>query len=655
MVIMKSVTGLLSVLAAGAMLLSGCTAVYEDNMLPVSAAFDDTRESADIRLEDDFYGYTNFDFLWNNEIPAGMPEYSTLAIVTEQVDDALDEIIMALTTHTDAFPAGSDEQKIRDLYLQYLDTESREAAGLEPLEKGIEAVWNADTVNEFISACGRLYTDYGCSVLFSPLVSEDFYDNSRYTVYLGQMSLFYPADELLHTADAAENLQESIGLLLEVTGGEQPEKHAYDLVTMLLDIAESTSEMRDVSDIYHLYTPQELEQLLGNIRIPQMLEAFGIGDVEALVVCDVTQTEKINSYLTDEYLPLWKSFAVCRLLYSYAEYLPEEYSAVLNAGNHKGMKERALSAVKTELANEVGNLYARQTDVRTLEAVIALADDIRAAYRRMLSNSAQIGDEEREKLIRKLDNMTFLIGTPEEAYHSGSVVAGSLLESCVSIRSAQTEERLSLCGTPVRRNAWEMLPQTVNALYSPENNSLTIPAAMFDTSVFDRSGDRYTNLGGLGSVIAHEMTHAFDKTGIEFDETGCYSPGWMGETGTQRNAALKNAAITYFGSKTVMDIFPVDGELTAGENVADLGGMQVIVSMTDDPEALRRIFESYAHLWATLSYDTDAAENLLDDVHSPEEIRTNAVLSSLDKFYAAYDIAETDGMYTAPAERVRVW
>ena len=235
---------------------------------------------------------------------------------------------------------------------------------------------------------------------------------------------------------------------------------------------------------------------------------------------------------------------------------------------------------------------------------------------------------------------------------SSSEVSGSLLESVISIKSAAVRAALSKIDETPEPTDWYMLPQTVNALCRPQSNSITIPMAMFTAPYFDVNADYYTNLGGLGSVIAHEIGHDFDAEGILYDEYGNYRPE---RKGSERTKLLSDEVSSYFGSRQIMGTFSIDGERTMGENAADLGGMQVIASMTDDKEELKRIFESYANIWATLSFDTDVAEHIADDVHSPAEIRVNAVLSSVDKFYEVYGITETDGMYLSTEKRVRVW
>lgn len=631
-----------------AVLLTGCASKYE---YAEQAAFDNTvytRESAGIRLEDDFYGYRNFDFLYTNEIPSDMPEYSYGQLVGARIDEILSDEILSIAESDTAYPTGSDEQKIRDLYLQYLDGETRDEVGPGPLEKGFTAIKEARTAYDFVRACGMLYTEYGIAVLPEATVSQDHFDSSKYGVFFGQMQLFYSADELLSAKDSAEELQRQMTELLEAFGTNNADTLAYDTVTMLLDIAENTANLADkpLEEKYNIRKHGELDPL-----IAEYIKAIGLSGYD-VIVHDTAQLEKIRALLTDENIPLWKALAECELIYAYIDYLPTGYSAAFDTEKRTD-EEKAVNAVKTLLSAEIGNIYAKKhLDAETLSAATRMSEDIIAAYGKTIENSPILSDSDRAQCLAKLDNLTVNIGCPAEEYHSASRVSGSLLESVVSIKSAEARDNLSRISSVPLPTDWYMQPQTVNALYRSQSNSITIPMAMFNAPYFDVEADYFTNLGGLGFVIAHEIGHAFDANGILYDEHGNYRPERV--TG-DRTKTLSDEVSDYFGGRQIMGTFYIDGERTKGENAADLGGMQVLASMTDNEDELKRIFESYANIWATLSFDTDAASTLTEDVHSPVEIRVNAVLSSVDKFYNVYGITETDGMYVPPEKRVRLW
>ena len=636
-----------SAMFAAAFLLTGCsTKIVQNEPKP----FDNTiytRESADIRLQDDFYGYMNFDLLYGSDIPTDMKEISAGRLVEKRVDSIINDEILNIA-HGEKYPVGSDEQKIHDLYLQCLDCQTRDDVGLVPLEKGFAAIEEAQTPSEFVRACGMLYTNYGVDVLPAVYASQNHFDSSKYIVSLGHMELFYSVDELLNGKDSAEELQRQLALLLEVLEKNNSDALAYDIVTILLDIAECTADLGDktIEEMYNIRKQSELPFL-----IEQYIESVGIIGRD-IVVYDPEQLDRICSLLTDDNLPQWKSLAECELFYRYMNYLPNEYSETLGAVKQSD-EEKALNAVKALLEDEVGNIYARKYfDKTTFSAVKQMTGDIISAYRENIKNSELLSASECEECLAKIDRMTVNIGCPDEEEHSSSEVSGSFLDSVVSIKSSAVRERLSKLDDSPKPTDWYIMPQTLNALCRPQSNSITVPMALFNAPYFDVNADYYTNLGGLGSIIAHEIGHAFDAEGIMYDEFGNYSPERIS---SERIKILSNQVEEYFGSKQIMRTFYINGEHTKLENAADLGGMQVIASMTDNWKELKLIFESYANIWATLSFDTDASKQVVDDIHSPAEIRVNAVLSCVDKFYETYGIAETDGMYIPPDKRVRLW
>lgn len=638
-----------------ATLMSSCTGKYVYNGTSTYDNSDYTRESAGIRLEDDFYGYVNFDFLWSNNISVGESEYSYRTIISTEADSFLSSKILEIADVKAKLTFGSDEQKIHDFYCMYLDESARNTAELSSLSDGINAIEQADNINEFMSVCGMLYSKYGCEVLCVPTVSVDYIKSDKYSLYLKQMDLIYPAEDLLSTVGCAEDEQKLIAAVLEACGYCDCDTKAYDVMTMLLEIAENTSEFENMSvpDIYNLLSPSKLKTLFSNADINGYLSLCGTEKDVPIIVYDVNQVETINRYLTDNMLSVWKNYAVCRLIYDYSDYLPSEYRELFMPYS-KNVVEDAVNAVKKELSDELGNIYAKEyCDKETIKKATELAETVKDDYRDAILASDLIDDNEKQGLLKKLENINFIIGYPSESCHNDSVISGGLLDSCISIRESKILHNFSLYGTSVSDSLFS--PYTFNAFYSKLSNSITVPYILLNKPFFDADADFYTNLGGLGTVIAHEMTHAFDGDGITFDENGCYNPTWIGTGNNSRIEDLRKQTEEYFGNKSILNTFLVNGKLTANENLADIGAVYVVSRTTDDAEQLKKIYDNYAVCWAVLSYDDDAAESLCDDVHSPAEIRVNAVLSSIDSFYTAYAISEKDGMYTSPKKRIRIW
>lgn len=522
-----------------AVMLTGCAAKYE---YTEQAAFDNTvydRESAGIRLEDDFYEYCNFDFLYTNEIPSDMPKYSYGQLVGAHIDEILSDDILSISESNTAYPTGSDEQKIHDLYRQYLDRKTREEVGLAPLEKGFAAIEETQTAAEFVRVCGMLYTEYGAAVLPEATVSQDHFDSGKYSVFFGQMQLMYSKDELLNGKDTAEELQRQMTELLKTLGRENAEEIAYDTMTMLLEIAESTADLDDkpIEEKYNIRKPGELDPL-----IAEYIKKVGLGNRD-VIVHDTEQLEKICSLLTGENIPLWKVLAECELFYAHIEYLPRGYSDALDTGKMTD-REKAVNAVKTLLSGEAGNIYAKKhLDAETLSAANRMSEDIIAAYRKTIENSPVLTDSDRELCLAKLDNLTVNIGCPAEEYHSNSRVSGSLLETAVSIKSAAVKDNLSRINSAPLPTDWYMQPQMVNALYHSQSNSVTIPMAMFNAPYFDVNADYYVDLGGLGFVVAHEIGHAFDAGGYCMTSTEITDPNASTITG-QKYCPMKSRFIS---------------------------------------------------------------------------------------------------------------
>lgn len=639
--------GRITMLLTAVYLLTGCSAkvVQHEPTYPDDTVY--TRESAGIRLKDDFYGYMDFDLLYGTDIPSGMNGTGPLLLAQKRADDALSEEIALIGGSDRAYRKGSDEERIYKLYRQYLDTETRQKTGLAPLEKGLNAIDSAETAMDICRVSGMLYAEYGTAVLTAPVVRQDLYDSSRNRLYLGQMKLFYSADELLNGRDCAEDLQKRMKAILEALGHVDAAALAFDTVTMLLDIAECTADTSTMppEECYNICSQAELGPL-----ISEYLGAAGAGG-RNMAVTDTVQLERICSLLTDENVLLWKALAECALFYAYFDYLPPEYDSLRN--DRRTAEERAAEAVKKLLPEETGNIYAkRYRDDEVSAAVRSMTDDILSAYRKCIENSDRLSESDRALCLAKAENMTVNIGCPDGDERSIPPLSEDLLSSAVSIRGAAVRKDLAAPDSAAGGDEWQMPVYAVNAVYNEQRNSITVPMACFQSPLFDAEADYYTNLGALGFVIAHEIGHAFDAEGILYDENGNYRPTGIS---TERTELLSEEVAEYFGSRQIMGTFFIDGEHTKGENAADLGGMQVISSMADSREELMRIFESYAGMWATLSFDTDAAEQIAEDVHSPAEIRVNAVLSSLDRFYEAYDISETDGMYVPYDKRVRVW
>ena len=232
---------------------------------------------------------------------------------------------------------------------------------------------------------------------------------------------------------------------------------------------------------------------------------------------------------------------------------------------------------------------------------------------------------------------------------------GSLIENIIAIKRGRIQKLINNVGKSPDRADWQMPAIEVNATYYPLSNTFEIPAVMMSKAFVNPDDNEYYNLGKLGYVIGHEMSHAFDSNGFKYDEYGNLNTEWLADEDRERYIQLMDKVTAYYNNFKLLDMYSVKGDVTLSENLADLSAVQCLLNVTDDKENLRYIFEGIATQWASLTIVKDLVKQLNGDIHSPGEARTNAVVASMDKFYEVYDIKETDKMYVAPENRVKVW
>jgi len=288
-----------------------------------------------------------------------------------------------------------------------------------------------------------------------------------------------------------------------------------------------------------------------------------------------------------------------------------------------------------------------------------MCDDIKEGYRKLITDADWLTEDTRAGLLRKLDNIIYVTGSDLER-HDNSLFTGipdgnyfDFYIEYLRILSAQSRAKL---GTSFDRKDINMPMQMFNACYHPSLNNITITDAMMNAPFYDKDADYYTNLGGIGFTVAHEMGHAFDSNCILFDENGSYNPSWINQSDMDALLARNKKASEYFEKNfTVFGVYHVDGEQTLGENYADLGGMECVASLAKNKNDLQKLFANYAVTWREKTLDTYVLEQLEQDEHSPAVIRVNAILATLDEFYDAYDVKEGDGMFIAPEDRISRW
>ena len=466
-----------------------------------------------------------------------------------------------------------------------------------------------------------------------------------------------------------------MGDMLEEFGMSETE--AADTVSkidvLLRDICSSTLSMEqyyDPSITYNVYTKEELQELYTNVDVEKMLKTLRIDSAPSYIVSDVGQAEKINELLVEENLEVLKDFSTFVMLNDVAEYSTENYAKL--AKNLDNQLHGVTGSVRDEdiwmeltqdmLPWDFGKIYVEKYFSEESKAdVESMIVQIKEAYKDIINRQEWMSEATKKKAIRKLDTMQVKIGYPDEWPDSMEMMqvtpiseGGSLLSNWLVNMQVAIEDNLQDLNREVDRTTWSMTPQTVNAYYNPGNNEIVFPAAILQSPFYDPEGDDAKNLGGIGYVIAHEISHAFDANGALYDEYGNYNVWWTEEELAKYNE-LSQSIINYYENYEVAGM-KVNGSLTLSENIADLGAMTCITSILgENVKDLQEAFSQLAYIWAseeTVAYQMYLLNN---DTHAPNKVRVNAVLSACDAFYEAYTIEETDGMYVAPENRVGIW
>ena len=648
--------------------LSGCAAVIEEP--EASSPAEEVTVLSD-RPQDDFYYYVNKDTLESAEFEYGESVAGT-AFDSKLVEDQVKGIISDVAAGS-GYTAGSEEYIIDtayDLYSAY-DFENTEApADLIALMDSID---KCSSVSELLSIDAVLVRDYGLPSIFGAEIEID------YCVPGQRAILFHQQDSVLDVSfkdvmedNFAFNSLKTSGKMIWTAmgrGSDEAEQYGLELGYYAMDLYSCTDqdilqsdaffyeyvESMPASDLYALFTNVDMEGYFSEI-------GFDTSAISSFCYMDKGQLEGMNALFTEDNLNALKTLELGRLYQKYMRFIAPAYDAFsgdVQIG-YDTPEEQALDEIFNVFYLETDPLYVEQYYTQEMDdALISMCDDIKEGYRELISGADWLSEPTREGLLQKLDNIVYVTGMNLERHDTSKYAdlpTDNYYDFYLEYTRINMADKIASLYEPLDRYEVGMPMQMFNACYDPTLNNITITVAIMNAPFFDLSADYYTNLGGLGMVIAHEMGHAFDSNCILFDANGFYDPSWIAEEDYQTLVDRNEAAASYFEDNfTVFGIYHVDGEQTLGENYADLGAMECVTSLCSTDEELMLLFENYARIWCEKKTDDAVINQIAYDEHSPEVIRVNAILSTVDVFYEVYGVTEGDGMYIAPEDRISRW
>lgn len=631
-------------------------------------------------LQDDFYEAVNYDMFQQWEIPADKAAQNWFYIVQEQNDERLLQMVKEASEDEDA-EVGSDSYNVGAFYLTGMDTEARDQGGYgEAGNAFLEKVDQAQSVEELVKACLTFYREYGIASLLGFTYGVDGEDSSQNVLYLvgGDTGL---SKEIWFSDDAAnqkqvELFQTYMQELLKINGLSEDEasstvKEVADMMKALAENSLGLADLYDPQKTYNVYKASDVEELFGeSVSSETLEEIFGISPDEKMIISDVGCMEKVASFLKDENLELLKKYVKVSLYRDLSPYVDtkshEAQQTYVNSVN--GLEEgepyeqQICSSVQSNLGFQCGKLFSEkyfQEDTRS--QIQSMIDQVAEVFENRLENMEWMSPETRAQAIEKLQTLDARIGCPDEwpqedyelqlkRPEEGGVYVDNLME----IAHVQMEQVFQTKDEPVDKSEWLVYPQEVNAYYDTSTNSITILAGILQEPFYDPDAEPEENLGKIGAVIGHEITHAFDSAGAQYDAEGNIRNWWTDED-LEYFQELSQKVIDYYDGMEIAGL-EVNGEQTVTENIADLGGLSCVLEIAEqNGYDLKTVMESWASLWAEELRPEALSNQIATDVHSPGKIRVNAVLSAMDQFYDVYGIEEGDGMYYAPEERPEIW
>ena len=639
----------------------------------------------DVRPQDDLFAHVNGRWLATTQIPEDRGRYGTFDVLRETAEEHVRAIIEEVA-------AGAPEQgtvaaKVGDLYASFMDEAAVEALGVQPLADDLERVAAVADAGDVVALSGSLGRA-GVLGLVIPFVNTDDRDPNRYVVYLEQAGLGLPDESYYREeqhADKRTAYVAHVERMLSLAGWPDPEGAAGRVMALETRLAAGHWDKVTNRDPVKTYTLVDLDGL-GRDGPRRAMGALPRG--AGRHARRRSRPSSCASPTTSaRWPPRWpRSRSRCGATgwpgTSCTPTRPtcrppsSRRTSTSTAAPCRGCRRcasagsAASSLVEESLGEAVGQLYVeRHFPPHAKHRMVELVDNLVEAFRRSLSEVPWMGDATRREALTKLGQFTPKIGYPERwrDYSALEIVPGDLLGNVRRAVAFEVDRQLGKLGGPVDRDEWFMTPQTVNAYYNPGLNEIVFPAAILQPPFFDVDADDAVNYGGIGAVIGHEVGHGFDDQGSQFDGTGTLRNWWTDEDRAAFQARA-DALIAQFNELETRDApgHKVNGALTVGENIGDLGGLTIgysayRISLGDQPApeidghtGEQRFFLGWAQVWRGLSRRAEAERLLNLDPHSPMDLRANAA-RNLTEFHEAFGVAEGDGMWVAPEDRVRIF
>ena len=650
---------------------------------PLISGIDVSAMDTNVKPGDDFFAYVNGAWVAEAEMPADKSRYGVFDVLRDESQEAVKAIIEESASGD--FPKGSDEQKVGDLYKSYLDWETRDVRGVEPLQPELEqinAIENYDDLAVYFASAVKRNLD----APFAAQQLPDFLDPNYYAILIAHSGLGLPDREYYFKDD--ENSEairqayvEHIQKMFDIAGLDNGAAAAQTIMALETRLAAENlkkEQMRDYATNYQKYPMADLPELMPDFNWAGWTTELGLQDLEEIVVYTSDYMRALNGIITDTDLATWKTY----LTWSAVNQTAGRLTKALDQQNFEfyektlsGVEEqredwrRATSLVDDLLGEVVGRVYVkRHFPPEAKERMLELVGNLVKAYEISINELDWMTEETKVQALDKLHKFTPMIGYPDEwrDYSALDIEADDLYGNMERAAYAEYRRIMDRQGGPVDRLEWGMNPQTVNAYYSPPMNQIVFPAAILQPPFFNLEADDAVNYGAIGAVIGHEIGHGFDDKGSTFDGDGVMRNWWTDEDRAEFESRTGTLVAQYDEFMPFEDL-AVNGEFTQGENIGDLGGITIgllAYQMSLDGEeppvidgftGEQRVFLGFGQVWRGIIRDEELRRRIATDPHSPAVYRTNGPVRNVPEWYIAFSVIEEDALYLPPEQRVKIW
>jgi putative endopeptidase len=650
---------------------------------PRRPAIDFSNFDEGIRIQDDLFRHVNGSWLNKTEIPADKPVTGAFMELRDQAEAAVRDIITTL----EPGEPGSDEARIADLYASFMDEEAVEKAGADPILPLLTSIDALESVPDLTRLVGG-FARQAVAGLIALQAEPDPGDPDRYVIFVGQGGLGLPDEEyyrLDEYADIRAQYVQHVAASFALAGVEDAAAQAqqvFDLETEIAGTHWDKVKCRDLRLMYNLMTLDEFTATCPGLHWREFLAGGDIAESKMgeLVAMQPSFFADVSVLLTEDRLPAWRAWARWKVINSLSPYLS---SAFVNENFHfygtvlSGTPElrerwkRGVALVEGSVGEAVGQIYVDQYFSATAkERMDQLVANLIEAYRRSITDLDWMTEETKESALDKLAKFRSHIGYPTKwrDYSCLTIMRHDLIGNVMRVADFEVNRALNKIGEPIDREEWLMTPQTVNAYYHPLKNEIVFPAAILQPPFFNEYADDAVNYGGIGAVIGHEIGHGFDDQGSTCDGDGMLRNWWTDKD----REAFEERTKALIDQYNVLELAQapghrVNGQLTIGENIGDLGGLsiaykayQIAQDGKSEPELdgytpEQRLFLSWAAVWQAKVRTEMLLQRLATDPHSPAEFRCNQIVRNVPEFYAAFDVRDSDALWLDENQRVRIW